>query len=183
MKIATKLMAVALMLSAVAAFARKRDPLTEAEADQIRQVRLEPYLRLKLYIKFAEARLDNLDQLRGDTKNADGRGAKVHELLEDFTAIIDELNDNLDQYEGDRLDKDQVKQFRKGLKEVISAEDRWHARLRSLKHDMETDPQTKAESRDYVFAFKDAEDALKSSLDIAREYAKEKEEEKPVEKK
>lgn len=183
MKATRRLTVIVLILSAVAAFARKRDPLTEAEADQLRQVRLEPYLRLKLLVKFTEARLDNIDQLRNDPKQADGRGARVRELLEDFTALVDELNDNLDQYEGERLDKDQLKGFRKGLKEVISAEDRFHARLRSLKHDMETDPQTKAESRDYMFSLRDAEDALKSSLDIAREYAKEKEEEKPAEKK
>lgn len=182
MKTAKKLLLLLLVLSA-AGFARQRDPLTDAETDQLRNVRLEPYKRLKLLAKFTEARLDAIDQLRNDPKQADGRGAKIHDLLEDFTSLIDEINDNLDQYEGEQLDKDEHKQFRKGLKELVSDEDRFHARLRSLKHDMETDPQTKAESRAYEFALQDAEESLKSSLDTAREYAQEKDEEKPVEKK
>jgi len=176
--------ALLLMLVATAlAFARKRDPLTDAEADQLRQVAMEPEKRLKLYIKVTEARLDAIDQVRGDPKQADGRGPKIHNLLEDFTALIDEINDNLDQYEGHTFDKDQVKQFHKGLKEVVTAEDRFRARLRTLHHDAETDPQTHTESRDYMFALNDAEEALKSSLDMAKEYSTEKDEQKPQEKK
>jgi hypothetical protein len=165
------------------AYARRRDPLTEAESDQLRQVALEPEKRLKLYIKFTEARLDGIDQLRGDAKEAPGRGGKIHDLLEDFTTLVDEINDNLDQYQGRPLDKDQAKEYRKGLKEVISAEERFRARLRTLRHDMEVDPQTRTESRDYSFALQDADEALKSSLDTAKEYSQEKGEEKPVEKK
>jgi len=177
-----KLIIIILLLSTVA-FARKRDPLTDAETDQLRQVSLEPEKRLKLLLKFTEARLDAIDQARADAKQAQGRGNKIHDLLEDFTYLIDEINDNLDQYQGGRLlDKDSVKDYRKGLKEVITAEDRFHARLRTLRHDAESDPQTKTEARDYMFALQDAEDDLKSSLDTAKEYSKEKEEEKPAEK-
>jgi hypothetical protein len=48
MKSLRKLAIIILLLSTVA-FARKRDPLTEAETDQLRQVRLEPAKRLKLF--------------------------------------------------------------------------------------------------------------------------------------
>jgi uncharacterized protein YukE len=174
---------VMMLLATVLAFARKRDPLTDAETDQLRQVAMEPDKRLKLYIKFTEARLDGIDQARSDPKQADGRGQKIHDLLEDFTSLIDEINDNLDQYEGHALDKDQVKQFHKGLKEVVTAEDRFRARLRTLRHDAETDPQTRTESKDYMFALNDAEEALKSSLDMAKEYSTEKDEQKSGEKK
>lgn len=174
-----KFVFVMMLLATVLAFARKRDPLTDAEADQLRQVALEPDKRLKLYIKFTEARLDAIDQARNDPKQEGGRGQKIHDLLEDFTSLIDEINDNLDQYEGHALDKDQVKQLHKGLKEVVTAEDRFRARLRTLRHDAETDPQTRAESKDYMFALNDADDALKSSLDIAKEYSTEKDEQKP----
>jgi hypothetical protein len=172
-----------MLLAAVLAFARKRDPLTDAETDQLRQVALEPEKRLKLYIKFTEARLDAIDQARSDPKQADGRGEKIHNLLEDFTSLIDEINDNLDQYEGRPLSKDDLKDFHKGLKEIVMAEDRFRARLRSLHHDVETDPQTRTESRDFMFALNDAEDALKSSLDMAKEYSAEKDQQKPGEKK
>lgn len=174
MRSVKNLVLVMMLLATALAFARKRDPLTEAETDQLRQVALEPEKRLKLYLKFTEARLDAIDQARSDPKQADKRGQKIHDLLEDFTSLIDEINDNLDQYEGQTLDKDQVKEFHKGLKEVIVAEDRFRARLRTLRHDIETDPQTGTESKDYVFALQDAEDALKSSSETAKEYSTEK---------
>jgi hypothetical protein len=41
------------------------------------------------------------------------------------------------------------------------------------------DSQAKAESRDYEFALRDAEDALKSCADTANDYAEEKDEGKP----
>jgi hypothetical protein len=182
MSTAKKLALIILLLTVTLAFARKRDPLTDAEADQLRQVAMEPQKRLKLYIKFTEARLDSIDQARGDPKQAQGRGKAIHDLLEDFTALIDEINDNLDQYEGRALDKDQTKEFHKGIKEVVTAEQRFRARLRTLRHDIETDPQTKTESQDYTFVLQDAEDSLKSSLEMAQEYAKEKDEQKPAEK-
>src|SRR5215469_13748234 len=105
MKQAKKILVVVLLLT-MAAAARRRDPLTEAETDQLREVAREPQQRLKLYIKFAEARLLAIDQLRSGPKAADGRGKKIHDLLEDFTAILDEINDNLDTYEGRPLNKD-----------------------------------------------------------------------------
>ena len=174
-----KLALIVLLLATTLAFARKRDPLTDAESDQLRQVGLEPQKRLQLYIKFTGARLDSIDQARSDPKQAQGRGTTIHDLLEDFTSLIDEINDNLDQYEGRPLDKDQTKEFHKGIKEVITAEERFRARLRTLHHDIEADPQTKTESRDYIFALQDAEEALKSSLETAQDYAKEKDEGKP----
>src|SRR5215475_15813664 len=123
MKLATK-MAFLLLLLALPAAARRRDPLTEAEADQLREVAAEPYKRIKLLIKFTEARLLAIDQVRTDPKPANGRGKQVHDLLVDFTSLIDEINDNLDQYEGRPLDKDQAKQYHKGLKELLEADDR-----------------------------------------------------------
>jgi len=173
MKPAKKILLVVLVLTVVAS-ARKRDPLTEAETDQLREYAMEPQKRLKLYIKFAEARIEAIDQLRTDPKLADGRGKKIHDLLEDFTAILDEINDNLDTYEGRPLNKDDRKDFHKGLKDVIEASDKFDLKLKTLKSASDTDPQAKKEAVDYQFALADAQDALKSSADIAREYMTEK---------
>lgn len=173
-----KILAAVLLLLSTFAFAQKRDPLTDAEADQLRQVAMEPQKRLKLFIKFSEARLDAIDQARSDPSQAQGRGRKIHDLLQEFSFLVDEINDNIDQYESRALDKDQLKDFHKGMIDVISAEERFRARLRTLQHEIETDPQTKIESKDYAFALQDAEDALKSSLEMAQEYSKEKKDEK-----
>lgn len=177
MRRAKNLLLLVLLLTMVAS-ARRRDPLTEAETDQLRDLATEPQQRLKLYIKFAEARLVAIDQLRADPKFAEGRGKKIHDLLEDFTAILDEINDNLDTYEGRPLKKDERKDFHKGLKEVIEAGDKFDLKLRTLKSATETDPQAKKESADYGFALADAQEALKSSADMAREYLSEKDKDK-----
>jgi hypothetical protein len=177
MKLATK-MAVLLLLLALPAAARRRDPLTEAEADQLREVAMEPYKRIKLMIKFTEARLVAIDQIRVDPKLAAGRGKQIHDLLEDFTSLMDEINDNLDQYEGRPLDKDAVKQYHKGLKELIEADERFDLRLRTLQSAAETDPITRKEAPDFRFVLQDARDSLKSNADMAREYMETTHEEK-----
>lgn len=169
MKLATK-MAFLLLLLALPAAARRRDPLTEAEADQLREVAMEPYKRIKLMIKFTEARLVAIDQVRVDPKLAAGRGKQIHDLLEDFTSLMDEINDNLDQYEGRPLDKDTVKQYHKALKELIEADERFDLRLRTLQSAAETDPITRKEAPDFRFVLQDARDSLKSNADMAREY-------------
>jgi hypothetical protein len=178
------ILTLVLLLSTVV-FAGKRDPLTEAETDQLREARLEPQKRLKLYGKFAAARLDSIDQALNDPKQAQERPAKIHDLLEDFSAIVDEINNNLDMYEGDNtLDQDQHKQYRKGLKDLIAEEGKLRARLRTLQHDIESNPKLKSESQAYIFALQDADSTLASSLEIAKQYSteKDKDEEKPEKK-
>ena len=169
MKIAMKIIFLLLLLS-VAAAAKRRDPLTEAEADQLREAAMDPYNRIKLMVKFTEARLASIDQIRLDPKQAADRGKQIHDLLEDFTSLIDEINDNLDQYEGRPLNKDSVKQYHKGLKELIDADARFDLKLKALKSASETDPVTKKEAPDFRFVLLDAMDSLKSNADMAREY-------------
>ena len=183
MKQTKKILIMVLLLTMVAA-ARKRDPLTEAETDQLREYAMEPQKRLNLYIKFAEARLLAIEQLRSDPKAADGRGKKIHDLLEDFTAILDEVNDNLDTYQGRPLTKDDRKNFHKGLKEVIEANEKFDLKLRTLKDAENSDALAKKEAPDYQFVLADAQDALKSSSDMAREYLdqKDKDTEEPKKK-
>lgn len=156
------------------ASARKRDPLTDAEADQLREVAAAPQKRLGLYIKFAEGRLLAIDQLRSGAKFAEGRGKKIHDLLEDFTAILDEINDSLDTYQGRPLSQDDRKDFDKALKGVIEASDKFDLKLKALKSAAETDPRMKKEAADFQFVLADALDALKSTGDIAREYLSDK---------
>jgi hypothetical protein len=176
------LVALLLLLVSTAGAERKRDPLTEAETDQLREVRMEPYARLKLFVKFAEARLDSIDQMRIDPKQTAGRGKKIHDLLVDFTAIIDELNSNMDNYAGEPTTADGIKQFRKGLKEVILATDRLTGRLRGLKRAGENDSGASPEADDYKFVLQDSQDAVRSSQDIAKEYS-EKIKDSPADKK
>ena len=182
MKILTKIIFLLLLLS-VAASAKRRDPLTEAETDQLREAAMDPYNRIKLMVKFTEARLTAVEQVRLDPKQAADRGKQIHDLLEDFTSLMDEINDNLDQYEGRKLDKDSVKQYHKGLKELIEADSRFEIKLRNLKSASETDPITKKEAPDFRFVLQDAMDSLKSNADMAREYMETTHDQKESEKK
>jgi hypothetical protein len=166
------------MLLTMTASAKRRDPLTAAEIQQLREAAAQPQKRLGLYLKFADARLLAIDQLCGDPKLAEGRGKKIHDLLEDFTAILDEINDNLDTYEGRPLKDEDRKYFKMGLKDVVEASDKFDLKLRALQSAAKTDPEIKKEAADFQFVLRDAEDALKSTGDMAREYLKEKDEEK-----
>jgi hypothetical protein len=89
MRQARRLLLVVLLFT-MAASGQRRDPLTQGEVDDLRAAAMEPHKRLQLYIQFAEARLLDMDQLRADPKSDDGRGKRIHGLLQDFTAILDE---------------------------------------------------------------------------------------------
>ncbi len=142
---------------------RRRDPLNEREIDELREVAQEPDKRLKLMVQFARARLATIDQLRGDPRFAAGRGAQVHDLLEDFTHLMDEIGDNIDDYVDRRAD------LRKALPFVIEGDTEFQLKLRTLR---EQGPgagaKPGAEVGDYAFVLQTATDAVNSSLDDAR---------------
>src|ERR1700737_665242 len=115
-----------LIIAVMAAGERRRDPLTQAEIDQVRDASWEPQQRLGLYMKFARSRLVALEQMRNDPKTKD-RAAQTHDQLDDFLLIYDELNDNVDTYLSRKDD------IRKPLKLIIEADTEFQAKFRGLK--------------------------------------------------
>ena len=145
----------------------RRDPLNDAETDQLREQALEPPKRLKLYITFAGARMAAIEQMRTDPKLVADRARQVHDLLEDFTNIVDEIDANVDMYHERGSD------LRKPLKELIEADSDWQLRLRTLKEAPVSDPAAAKEARQYYFALESAIDSVDSSGENARQVLEE----------
>ncbi len=145
---------------------RQHDPLTAPEIDQLRDTALEPDFRLKLYVTFARARLVALEQARSDPKTTD-RGQVTHDRLQDFLAVYDELNDNIDTYVERKSD------LRKVLKTVIEGDTEFQAKLRALRDDATAKQE---EAGQYEFLLSNALDTLDSSVQDHRQLLTEQEE-------
>ena len=137
---------------------RHRDPLTQAEINQVRDTSWEPKLRLPLYVDFARARLVKLDEMRNDPKTKD-RGKQTHDLLDDFQLLYDELNDNIETYVDRRDD------IRKPLRVIIEADTEFQSKLRALKDAAGVTP---AETQQYEFVLTNAIEVVDSSVDDHR---------------
>ena len=146
----------------------RRDPLTSAETDALREVSLEPGKKLPLYLKYAQARLASVEQLRADPHSTQGRGKQIHDLLADFKVIVDEMDRNLDSFASQKLD------FRKALKQIVQTDGEFQAILAKLR-EATKDPANAAEAKEYEFAVLDASDAVDGSLDNAKEVLQEQE--------
>jgi len=64
------------------------------------------------------------------------------------------------------------------LKELIEADERFDLKLRTLQSATQTDPETRKEWPDFRFVLQDAQEALKSNAEMAREYIETTPEEK-----
>jgi hypothetical protein len=80
------------VLLAVPGFAQK-DFLTPDEVDQLREAQEVPD-RLNLYMRFATQRMDMLEQSFAQQKT--GRSVLIHDLLEQYTGIIDAIDTVVD---------------------------------------------------------------------------------------
>jgi predicted nucleic acid-binding Zn-ribbon protein len=88
-------------------------------------------------------------------------------MLEDFLAVYDELNDNLDNFEGRKSD------LRKALKAVIEGDTEFQAKLRALKDDART---SKEEANEYQFILSNAIESVDSNTEDHRKLLAEQEE-------
>jgi len=137
--------------------AQKRDPLNEKEVDEMRESADWPDKRLELMVKFSRDRMTKIDQLRAD-KTAKDRPSQIHDLLEDFTTLLDEIEDNIEMYASHKTD------MRKGLTLLIEATSEWQAQLHRLKS------QSPPEELDqYTFALTNATEAVSDTADDGRE--------------
>jgi len=144
----------------VSAAAQQRDPLNDVESDELREVAQEPDKRLKLMIKFTGERLDTVEEALKDT-DPKGRGMRIHDALQDFRELVDELDDNIDDFVQKQED------LRKPLGEIIAAEENYDKRLKAIQERAQ-DPKLAEEYKQYSFVLQDAVEAVNLSLEDAK---------------
>lgn len=114
-----------LIAAPLAAQKEKPEPLTAAQQDEIGEQGDNPVARIELYVKFID---DRSDAIKGLTTRAH-TAARIERLngeLENFAALIDELDDNLNVYSGRKAD---IRKSLKGLNAGIAS---WQAVLHAL---------------------------------------------------
>jgi hypothetical protein len=124
--VVTTLVAVSLHICApLHAQKEKPEPLTPDQQDQIAEAGIFPVERVGLYVKFLDEHSDTIKGLitRAHTT---ARIQRLNGELENFAALADELDDNLDVYSERKAD---IRKSLKGLNEGVA---RWQAILHAL---------------------------------------------------
>src|SRR3954447_12966104 len=103
----------------------KREPLTSAQVDEIREAGIYPDDRISLYTKFINEHADTIKGLTPRGKSG-SRAQRLDGELQDLTSLMDELGENLDVYSDRKAD------IRKALKGLNDAAPRWVGILRAL---------------------------------------------------
>lgn len=114
-----------LIAAPIAAQSVKREPLTEAQQDQIADAGDDPVVRIGLYVKFLDERSDTIKGLINRAHTA-ARVQRINGELLDFAALVDELDDNLDVYSERKAD------LRKALKSLNDGIAIWQGVLHGL---------------------------------------------------
>jgi hypothetical protein len=149
---------ILLLFSSMPADAAKRDPLSDAEVEQLREATDDPEKRFKLLVQFTRLRMTAIEQLQNNGKESTERGKQLHDLIEDFDSLAEELQDNLDMYGKRRND------LRKPLKELVEAYSEWQLKLRTLR-----ETSSPAELKKFEFVLQTAQETLADGIETARD--------------
>ncbi|HEV2619736.1 MAG TPA: hypothetical protein VGU23_07340 [Acidobacteriaceae bacterium] len=131
--------------------------LSQKEIEQIRELRTNPAECVLAFVKFLDLRTDEIRTLYARPRQP-GREQDTHDLMEQFTAIVDELSDNLDDYGPRHAD------LRHALPKIIDATERWSSTLKSP-------PDNEAYNISRKLALESIRDLRESATELAGEQA------------
>jgi hypothetical protein len=138
-----------------------RQPLTEAQIEQIREAGIDPGERVKLYTKFLGQHVEAIKGLSTRVHSA-SRSRRLDDELQDLTALMDELGSNLDQYGTRKAD------LRAALKPLSEAAGHWLEVLQSLP----SEPGFDLSRKEAIESGKDLDDESTQMLKDQTEYFK-----------
>ena len=127
----------------------KKDPLTDQQIEDVREAGDQPLARIKLFVGYVDQRAKDIHTINADPI-AQNKSARIHNLLEEFTRLSDDLQDNMDNFDQQHAD------LRKVLKEIIDKTTEWTTIL--------NEPKPSAQ---YDFARKTALDSNQSAHETA----------------
>jgi hypothetical protein len=146
------LAACALLVFSPAVLAHAQDDdssMSQKEIEGLRDAAYIPNERVMTYVKILNTREQEITDLLAKPRRP-GFNQDMHDLLDQFAAIADEFNDNLDEYQSKHRD------IRKSLPKLVSSIERWSTTLRAP-----------ADDKNYNIVRKMALDSLKDMRDIA----------------
>jgi hypothetical protein len=144
-----------LILPPLSAQKQKREPLTEKQQDEIAEAGVYPVGRVNLYVRYLNEHSDTIKGLIPRAKSS-ARASRIDDELQDFSALMDELGDNLDVFSERKAD---IRKSLKGLNESIAE---WQKMLQSIP----SEPGFELSLKDAIASASDlADDARKITTD------------------
>lgn len=145
-------MTLALLPQQHASAQAAEDVLSQKEIDTLRDAAFVPVDRVAAFQQFLNDRQKRIQELVAKRHGHTDYGGDMHDAIDQFGQIVDELNDNLDEYSRQHRD------VRKALPKLLKAIDDWTSTLNSV-----------SDNEAYNVVRKFALDNLKDTREIAQQ--------------
>jgi hypothetical protein len=129
--------------------------LSDGEVEKLRETAASAPERIMAFVEFLDQRTSRIQKL-SEGKRVPGREEDIHDLMQQITSILDDVDDNLDDYSKRHWD------IRKVLPKLIAATERWGTALKSPPEDQRYSVQRK-------LALESLEDVHQSSIKMVDE--------------